>query len=103
MTITFTGKVKATAAAPANVRAQADTSATVVANLAPGITFTAQGVKVANDGWDWLNIVTPTLGWLALTTNIEYQAVTPAPTERTITGATVRFTDGTTQELIVKP
>lgn len=28
---------------------------------------------------------------------------TPTPTERTITGATVRFSDGTTQELISKP
>lgn len=79
MTITFTGKVKSTAPAPANVRLDADTSATVVANLAPGVGFTAQGQKVTNDGFDWLNIITPTLGWLALTSNIEYQPVTPAP------------------------
>jgi GH25 family lysozyme M1 (1,4-beta-N-acetylmuramidase) len=77
MTITFTGKVKNTATQNANVRVDADTSATPVGTLAPGTAFTAEGQKVFNDGYDWLHIVTPTPGWLALTSNIEYQAVTP--------------------------
>ncbi len=77
MTITFTGKVKETATQKPNVRVQADTSASLVTSLAPGTTFQAQGAKVTNDGYEWLNLVSPVAGWLAITSNIEYQAVAP--------------------------
>lgn len=84
MTITYTGKVKDTATVNPRVRVQADTAASVVTTLPPGTAFTATGSKVTNDGFDWLNITANlggglvARGWLALTSNIEYQAVAPS-------------------------
>lgn len=77
--ITYTGKVKETSTISPNVRSAP--SGTIIGTLKPGQEFTVQGeIHETVAGYNWLNIVTPVLGWIAITTNIEYQAVEPTPT-----------------------
>lgn len=100
MTKQYIGIVKSTAPTTINIRSTPNGSD--IGDIERGTAFEGAGELVSAGGYDWMHWVKPMIGWVA-TVNLDYQEVTPTPAERTITGATVRFSDGTTEELVVKP
>lgn len=86
MPITVTGR---TLAGSSRVRMTADLDAPIVTLLDPYTAFASEGHKLTADGYEWLNIVTPVVGWLALTSNIELD---PAPTPDPSPASTVTVT-----------
>lgn len=85
----------------ANVREIADAQGTLAGTITGPVTIKGVGNKINNDGYEWIHIIYPKVGYIALTsqfTNIQYTPPVVTVT-RKVLKSTILFDDNTTLEL----
>jgi GH25 family lysozyme M1 (1,4-beta-N-acetylmuramidase) len=85
-----------------NVREAADTSSPLVGTITGPATIKGIGEKATNDGFEWIQIISPKVGFVALTSQFQNIVYTPPTTEtvsKKVVKSTILFDDNTTLDL----